>query len=574
MANLIVICAREATDHRLAAETVRRCAAMLVPDNIDPHAPLIYKRDRVVVAVANPVAGIGVHDGCVCLGRMFGPLGAWWETQSESPDGSYVIVRHDERSLEVLTDILSTRSLWFVHTDHLFLASTSQRALVTLLGSFELNQEAVTWMLTCGHLGAGSWDARLRRLPGDSRLVLDRERWDLRVHQRPAIREPPRLSDEEHIDRLRDAILDTCAELDLPMDQWLLPLSGGMDSRILLLGLLHAGKNPRCVTWGLASSLQDVENDAYIARKLACELGVSWQYCPTDDSGESLDATMRRFVLLSEGQVTDFGGYVDGMAMWRGFFEDRVAGVIRGDGPGMGYHSRFASETRVRRRLNINFVSDYPADHPVQRLDLAPQTWDDSLRRRPGESLSSWKDRLVEEMEFPATLAPLSSIKCHYVEVVNPLLSTRVVQVVRQLPDHLRIDDRKPLATVVRSLGPDIPFAKKGALGPASAPLRTDSFIASMVGVLSSVGAERVFRRPALDQMVEELRREKAAPPPGHDLGSAVRALVPRRLLDRVRPVWPLRLSARELAFRAFLAVQMADILARDAASLRTRSVV
>jgi len=572
VANLIVICAREATDDPPAVDDVRRCAAGLVPDNIAPHAPLIYARDRLVTAVVNPVAGIPVHDGCVCLGRMFGPAGRWWEMQTEAPDGSYVIVRHDERSLELLTDILSTRSLWYVQTPQLFLAATSQRALVTLLGSFELNQEAVTWLLTCGHLGAGSWDARLRRLPGDSRLVLDRERWDVQVHQRPAVREPLPLSDAEHVDRLREAIFATCASLDLPMDEWLLPLSGGMDSRMLLLGLLHAGKKPRCVTWGLTSALQDVENDACVAGELAAALGVEHHYYPLDESKETLEAAMRRFVLLSEGQVCDFGGYADGMGIWATFFAAGVAGVIRGDEPAFGYDAHFSSDAQVRRGDGIILLSDYPADHPIHGLGLVEQKLDDSLWRRPDESRWSWDYRLDEEMCSPATLAPLTSIKCAFVEVVNPLQSRRVLQAGREMPNHLRLRDAS-LATILRSLGPAIPFAKNSALGPASAPLQADSFIAAIGKALSSDSAERILRRPALDEMVAALSQEPHTSRTGRGLKNAVTAVGPRRVIKRLRPVGPVRLSGRQLALRTFIAVQMVDILARDAVTLASKSV-
>jgi asparagine synthetase B (glutamine-hydrolysing) len=578
MANLIVICAREATDNPYSVDDVRRCVDALVPDNIEPRPPLIYEQDGVVVAVANPVPEIPVHNGCVCLGRFFGPAPQWWETGSAAPDGSFAIVRHDERHLELLTDILATRSVWFVHTKRFFLASTSQRALVALLGSFELNDEAVTWMLTSAHLGAGSWDARLRRLPGDNRLVLDRQRWEVRIHQRPAVREALAMSDAEHIDRLRLAILDTCAQLDLPMDEWLLPLSGGLDSRSVLLGLLHAGIRPRCVTWGLPSSLQDAQNDARIAPELAKALGVEHRYCPIDYSSESVEKAVHRFVQLSEGQTCDFGGYADGMGVWKHFFEDGVTGVIRGDEPGIGYtcdrDSHDDTEWRIMRRDELVFLADYSPGHPIRQLGLVEQSWDDSLRRQPQESLTAWNMRLFEDVTSPATRAPGTAVKGSYVEVVNPLQSRQVVEVARRLPDHLQVH-RKSLRAVVRSLGPDVPFAKTGANGPAGVRLQTDEFRAVMVRALSSDSAELVLRRPALDTVLAALREEKTSPMTvsGGGLRSAVKAVVPGSLVDKVRPVPPMRLSGQQLAFRTFVAVEMAGILTRAAATLGTRSV-
>ena len=572
MANLIVVCTRQPTDSVLLGNVVRRCAAMLSPDNIRPHEPLVFERDRLAVVVANPVAGIPVHDGGVCLGRMFGPQEGWWVRGSEAPDGSFAIARHGAHAVELVTDMLATRQVWYVRTDDLFLASTSQRALVALLGSFDLNREAVTWMLTCGQLGGVSWDRRLHRLPGDCRLALDRDSWELRVDQRPAVREPVLLSDAEHIDRLREAIVETCATLGLPMEEWLLPLSGGLDSRMLLLGLLSAGARPQCVTWGLKSSLSDPQNDAYIARELADRLGVSFRYYHTDGWDESLDVSMRRFVQLSEGQATDFGAYTDGMAMWKGFFDDGVAGVIRGDEPGLGYYGRYDSEVQIRRQQEITFLSDYPEEHPIRGLGLAEQRWNDSLQRRQDESLARWNQRLVQEFFSPAVLAPLTVIKCAYVEVVNPMQTARVVRIARELPDHLLVH-RKPLAAVVRALGPDIPFATHDA-HPQSDVFSRPSFVAAVTAVLSAESAESVLSRPALDSIVSGLSRVTGAVSTGRRWRHAVKAVVPKRLVDRIRPVWPVRLSGQDLAFRASVAVQMVDILSRDARALDTKGIL
>ena len=508
----------------------------------------------------------------MCLGRMFGPQERWWVQGSAAPDGSFVIARHGAHAVELVTDVLATRQVWYVRTDDLLLASTSQRALVALLGSFDLNRDAVTWMLTCGHLGGVSWDRRFHRLPGDCRLALDRDSWELRVDQRPAVREPVLLSDAEHIDRLREAIVETCATLGLPMEEWLLPLSGGLDSRMLLLGLLSAGARPQCVTWGLKSSLSDPQNDAYIARELADRLGVSFRYCHTDGWDESLDVSMRRFVRLSEGQATDISGYADGMAMWKGFFDDGVAGVIRGDEPGLGRYGRYDSEVQIRRQLEITFLSDYPEEHPIRGLGLAEQRWNDSLQRRQDESIARWNQRLVQEFFSPAVLAPLTMIKCAYVEVVNPMQTARVVRIARELPDHLLVH-RKPLAAVVRALGPDIPFATHDA-HPQSDVFSRPSFVAAVTAVLSAESAESVLSRPALDSIVSGLSRVTGAVSTGRRWRHAVKAVVPRRLVDRIRPVWPVRLSGRDLAFRASVAVQMVDILSRDARALDTKGIL
>jgi hypothetical protein len=158
------------------------------------------------------------------------------------------------------------------------------------------------------------------------------------------------------------------------------------------------------------------------------------------------------------------------------------------------------------------------------------------------------------------------------VEVVNPLQSARVVRIARELPDHLLVR-RKSLATIVRALGPDLPLATHDA-DPKSNAFSMPSFVAAVTAVLSAESAQSVLSRPALDTIVSGLSRATVAVSTGRGWRQAVKAVVPRRLVDRIRPVWPVRLSGQDLAFRAAVAVQMADILSRDARALDTKGIL
>ena len=107
-----------------------------------------------------PLLGSSVRGASVCLGQVFSYSGHWDEPHSAAPDGSYAICRANDRSVELLTDFVGSRTLWYYFDDNLLLASSSQRALVTLLGSFELNREAIPWLLSSGCLGPeAAWTA-------------------------------------------------------------------------------------------------------------------------------------------------------------------------------------------------------------------------------------------------------------------------------------------------------------------------------------------------------------------------------------------------------------------------------
>jgi asparagine synthetase B (glutamine-hydrolysing) len=568
MSGLILVCSRDPRSAAVSKTDVERIARRLAPDNLTPNPPRTFESDGLVVTVTNPQPSVLQKDDCVCLGRFFEPPGRWHTPGTPPPDGSYAVCRSDPRFVELVTDAVASRTLWYSLTERFFLASTSQRAVVALLGDFDLNAEAVSWMVTAGHLGPWlSWDRRMKRTPSSSRVVLDREKWHLEVRTDEMAILPDTGDEAGHIGRLRDAILDSCANLDVPLSNWLLPLSGGMDSRSILLGLVKAGKRPRCVTWGLRSSLDDPANDAVVARRVAESVGVEHTYYETDFSTEPVRDVLGRFLAVSEGQTVDFGGYTDGLAVWKTFFDSGVEGVIRGDGASLGYYSDYVSERQIRLRGRQLYVSDYPPAHAVHRLGLHPQSRPEALKLRPGESPLAYSGRLYEQFGFPSWLSSLNDIKSAYVEVVNPLLSRRVVSVAHSLPAPLR-EHRKSLEAVLESIGPRIPFAKHGALAPASQYLNTPEFRVELRRGLSAPAAEAVFSEGALT-VLRSLLETPARPTSRPSVRRRVKAKLPKSWAERLKPIPTVRLSDPDLVFRAYIAVGMAEMLTEDAGALR-----
>ena len=192
IADFILTCARDREESDLSIATLRRVAIALAPSNIVPRAPQGATGHGVSVVVANPPEqGVLLRDDAVCLGGLFGDPGQWWVTGASVPDGTYALARHDTRAVELVTDMAASRTIWYAITDDAFLASTSQRALVALLGDFQLDRSAISWLLSSAALGAEtSWDARLSSVPPDSRLVLDREQWRTAVQSLSAAFRP------------------------------------------------------------------------------------------------------------------------------------------------------------------------------------------------------------------------------------------------------------------------------------------------------------------------------------------------------------------------------------------------
>ncbi|HMK92888.1 MAG TPA: asparagine synthase-related protein, partial [Thermoleophilia bacterium] len=315
---------------------------MLWPQGIEPHPTELVLEPGLALAVVNPSAAISRHGASLCLGRILDTPGEWWRPRSASPDGVYALCRSSSDAVEIVTDIAASRAVWYYRDDDVFLASSSQRPLIALLGRFELDREAVTWMVASRSLGPrASYDRRLAKAPLDGIVRLDRRDWSVEVASRWAPYRAIERSDEEHARLLNEAIVETCAQLAPQVDQWPLLLSGGYDSRALLVGMRQAGLRPTCVTWGFRSALDDEGSDAAVAARLAAATGVAHEFFVLDAEHDAAVEALDEFVARSEGQCTDFTMYVDGFATWRALCGQGRLGVIRGDNYPWAYLGEF-----------------------------------------------------------------------------------------------------------------------------------------------------------------------------------------------------------------------------------------
>ncbi len=565
LAGVILVGAR---DHEAAipAEVVRRCAVRLCPDNIRPNPPLVLDEPGFARVVVNPVEGVRADDQGVLLGVLFEDAD-WSALGSPPPDGTFAIVRHNADRVELLTDVFASRTIWYLHTDDLFLAATSQRALVTLTGEYAPCPEAVTWMAASGNLGPQhGWDRRFKRVPPATRLCLDRRTWSLTTTTRELRYLPQALPEQEHLARLREAILAACAGLRLDSAKTALTLSGGHDSRSLLVGLVRAGTPVTCLTWGLKASLADARNDAVIAQQLAERFDLRHDYLLLDPGDRPVRDCFERFLRAGEGRIEDFSGYTDGFDAWRHIFTEGISVIVRGDSPGWGFPFEPINDFVARSIVHeTTLVSDYPEGELIHALALAPQRPPDTLFMAEGETLDQYRDRIYNDFELPACMAAFNDVKCAYVEVVNPLFARAVVTAASELPDELR-HLRCGFERMVAELVPDVPFATNGADEPLERYLMRAPVEAELLTELSSDDARRVFSAPALDAVIADLERPLSEA--RRRLRGRVRAIVPDRLVRAVRPIPHPHLDARALSYRMYIASRMAAILREDASAL------
>lgn len=579
MAKVILACSRSGAVPCTSEQIAGRCLAVLR----ELHGLGLADRAEVVDTSAGMVSACtpctsAVHrkPPGIALGAVVDRADLWGQPGGTVPEGSYAIFRANEDSVELVADALATRSIWYFHDEEWFLASNSQRALIMFLGSFEPNVRPIPWMLANGVPGPyGGWDARFKRVPAGGRVRLDRTSWRLTCTEEPRDFAPRRLRDEEHRLLFREAVEESVQALDFDIARWVLPLSGGYDSR-LLAWLLRDRKGLRTVTWGMSPDGDERDSEGAVARQLADALGLEHQYLPVQLGEESLQTVMDRFVRMSEGRTDGLGGYLDGFRMWADLANSGVDGIIRGDEAfgGFGW-SPVYSERDVRLGLGLALLADLPSTAWLSALDGMEQRFPVSFARLPGESLETWRSRLYHEYRVPVALSALNETKAAFVEIVNPLQFRRVVEVVRRLPDYLRTD-KYLLIDLVKRVSPNVPYANVREGDQLLAVLRQKGTMLFLKRELQSEAARSVLSDAVLTGILERLPNvDSDSPGSDHPLGYKkrmeewARAKMPhavKRRLKRFVPAAPL--DPCLLALRAWIIVRVHQVMREDSVVL------
>lgn len=568
MAKSILVCFRSAANTGQLESRLRILLDRLTPDNVRLPVPRIQCNDsRLCLAILNPNASTTRHGASVCLGKLEEGWDAWWRVASDSPEGTFALFRANDRHVELITDVVGSRTIWYAHTDDLFVAATSQRAISFFLGDYRPSLQAFGWMLSAGTIGPGqSWDNRIRPMPPDARLRLDRRGWSISVDQ-PEIEFAARqMSDTEHERRLRDAIERTMAGLAFDNSHWVFPLSGGVDCRTIL-SLLGDRRDLACITWGVRSSLNQRGNDAFLARRVAAHFGLEHRYFEADGLQTPFETLLDRFLVAGEGRVDHLTGYQDGFATWTELVDSGIDGVIRGD---QGFCPNVVStEVDTRHAIHLAMLDDYPELQTVAsslRERLGEQRLPDNLRRRTGETLDAWRDRLRHSHGLPAIQGALNDLKASFVEIANPLLARRIIDVVRGLPDHLR-RRKLVLRRIAEKVGPDIPFARHLATDDMKDLLRRPDATELLMNELNSQQARDLFSNALIDHLLRRIASPAAqSQSRRRRTFSTAKRFLPKTLKRVVRnAVGRKPLDPHVLALRACLVCRMTKMLREDA---------
>lgn len=573
MSKIIFACIKDGSEQELTRlkKSILAAAQRIAPESDGYRPASVSSAERTITAVLNPSTTVLSESGSVCVGHISGNC-KWSKVGSARPEGTYAIVRVAPDAIEVLTDAVASRTVWYYFDKERFLASTSQRLIVTVLGSFELNTKALPWMLSTGTLGpTAGWDARLQRLQADSLLEVDRLRWTTTVRQRESEFKVSEGSLAKHKEDLRSRLEDALGSLDLNYSKWVLPLSGGYDSRAILQ-FLSCQKGLRAITWGTNEALGNPSSDAAIAARLALELDVPHEYFETDHVAGSIEQVFADFIRHSEGRVDRIGGYLDGFYVWRSLMNRGIEGIIRGD-EGFGWR-KVRSFVEARQSVGLWFWSDFDRLPLLESIGLESQSLPGFLDRRVEESPSQWRDRLYHQYRIPTMLAALTDPKASYVEIANPLLTHSVIQHVRTMPDELRTE-KSLFKKIVEEQFPRLPFASMKAIADQRAVLRSNEATEILGRCLRSDIARGIFSRELLNFVEQGMARDSIsnmAPVP-ISIRKRVRNWVPATLRNAVRlPTQRPSIDFFAIAFRLYLACGSSELLQADSrAAMRSR---
>jgi hypothetical protein len=400
-------------------------------------------------------------------------------------------------------------------------------------------------------------------------LLLDRISWKLNKKSKPLDFSPSRITPKKNYNKLRETLINSFNDFQFDITKWVLPLSGGYDSRSIACLLKASGKNLAqidTVTWGLKESLINKNSDASIAPLVATELGMPHQYLTINNTDVSIETVFKRFILNGEGRVDNIEGYTDGFNLWKILFDNKKQGIIRGD-ESSGW-PKVTDATRARNISGLTLCKDYSNLENYEAYGFEKQELPDYLLQQKGETIQMMIDRHHLSFRIPVILSALNDLKLSYVEVINPLLSRRIIMQMLTIPDKLRID-KKGFIKAMKILLPDIKYATEGSIHIKGNVFKIPEAITLMKDELSAAYMKDIFPEAFLKKVLDNLQQPVEVKKTGglkNELRKIVKLYFPSRLKESLYSIMgkPI-VEYSTLAFRIFLVGIMYKQLMEDA---------
>jgi hypothetical protein len=152
MAKIVYACVRDIADAANIKKRIESIIHKLVPDNIPAAKCKVVTNGKIIYGISTYTGILAESSDSVCMGMVQSSQGNWWKPMTEHPDGNYGIFRADEEYVEAITDFACTRAIWYYKDDRVFIAGTSQRAVLNVAGKFELDRRNIHGCFPVGRL--------------------------------------------------------------------------------------------------------------------------------------------------------------------------------------------------------------------------------------------------------------------------------------------------------------------------------------------------------------------------------------------------------------------------------------
>ncbi len=508
-----------------------------------------------------------VHNMDICCGYFGNRLDDWWKLNELPPSASFMMTTTTEACV-LMANHVASRSVWYYFDKDQFIVSTSQRAIITWLGSFESNPHAISWMLATGNLGPNnSWDKRIKHLGASQNVTLSKQNWtiDIKIRSKEiSVEETLNPNQQlENLDELMNSVFSSIKNSD-SLSKSILTLSGGYDSRVVLYYLVKYGKDIPAATWGLSAAQNEPGTDSHIAQLIAENFNVSHRYFATDFKEPSFEPLLDNFLKLAEGRLDHINSFMDGFQMWQQLYSEGVRSVVRADEVFGWLPSQ--NEQDVRISLDYHKMEDNSNMLPLSEFNLEPQNYPEELNQSPFESLDSWRDRLYREFRMPYILTALHDLVQPYMEVVNPLLHDNFISFSKQLPDKLRTN-KFLYSKHVTNLIPNIPIARKASIPEAASILKSARIVGLMLDELSSQECRNLLGPKFINWNQQNIKvNDNLVNVTNTGYALTLKAFVPWQLKKLLRrDLIKYKADFNQLAFRAVIATRMQRMLKEDA---------
>lgn len=568
MAQYIFALTRSPADSSRLRQRMQVICAELTPDLIRDQCKTVVADWPGVPAACYAIQnsdGVAIPDaGQMVIGWVVDVPEAATSHVGVESDGSYAVVKAAQDVVSFFTDQFGSRSLWYYADERLLVVSTSQRAVVGLKGRYCCNDEALAWFLSSGSQGPFiSWDREVHQVRPGQEYVFDVASWKLARRAKPGMELPEsgtmRMGDYlQAFERQVSGTLSSMVSKSGPGGT-LLPLSGGLDSRLLLGLCRNVGIEDKVtlVNWGVPAG-EGVFDDKAAARRVARAYGKPLMDMALPAKPESHEEVLERFARESEGRIDHFNAFTDGFVMWAGFFHGGFWNVVRGDLP---YTEGLdLDEAQSRAHIGVEPFTDYVNQDgfPLEAYVRLQQPYD--VSRQQGESYLRWRDRLYVEWRMPLVISAFSDLMSGYAESRTPMVNWSLFRQYMALPDSAKGSKTHIKALWKRHDGTGVPSHATGSLRSLSDFFKGEAGTRYLDDGLDRCRETGRFSSELVSAVKQGLGQEAAATggPAASGLLSQARSWVADHLPDKVKAHLKARrvkrLSATTLAYRMVLA--------------------